>query len=152
MKFACDVMLGRLARWLRMCGFDVFYDAKLDRSAIFRISREQGRTIFTRARNFAELKDIPPYLSIEKEDLEGQLEQIKKAFPSLNFQKNSFTRCLECNALLVEVKKESVKDEIPPKAYEIQGKFCRCPSCKKIFWPGTHVRQMKDKIGKIFQK
>jgi uncharacterized protein with PIN domain len=152
MKLACDVMLGSLARWLRVCGIDVFYDAKIDRSGLFRIAREEGRTILTRAGNFKELKEIPPYIMIEKEELEDQLKQVKKAFPDLNFLKDSFTRCLECNELLTKIDKASAKDRIPPKAYELAGDFHQCPTCKKLFWPGTHVRRMKAKIDKIFEK
>jgi len=151
MKFASDVMLGSLARWLRICGIDVFYDAKIDRSGLFRIAREEGRTILTKAGNFKELKEIPPYIMIEGDDLDAQLRQIKKAFPSIDFLSNSFSRCIDCNELLVEIDKKSAKDEIPPKAYEIAGKFYRCPACKKLFWPGTHVHRMKSRLEQIFK-
>jgi hypothetical protein len=151
MKFACDIMLGSLARWLRVCGIDVFYDASVDRSRLFRVAREEGRTILTRAGNYKELSEIPPYLIIEGENLEEQLRQVKKAFPSLDPFKNLLTRCLECNAVLAQIDKECVKDEVPPKAYELSGEFYRCPSCKKLFWPGTHVRRMKSRLEEIFK-
>lgn len=150
MKFACDVMLGSLARWLRVCGFDVFYDAGIDRSGLFRIAREDGRMILTRAGNFGELKEIPPYIMIENEDLEDQLKQVKTLVSSADFLKNSFTRCLECNELLIKIDKDSFKDQIPPKAYEIKGNFYQCPRCKRLYWPGTHVRRMRERLSRIF--
>ena len=149
MKFACDVMLGSLARWLRVCGFDVFYDAEIDRSSLFRIAREEGRTLLTRSSSFGELKEIPPYVKIESDFLEEQLRQVKKTYPSLDFFKESFTRCVECNALLTEIEKAAFKDQIPPKAYAIEGRFYQCPSCKKLFWPGTHVTRMKERLSSL---
>jgi len=151
MKFACDVMLGSLARWLRVCGYDVFYDASIDRSSLLRVAREEERIILTRSQNYKELSDIPPYLIIKGDDLDSQLIQVKKAFSSFDPFANTFNRCVECNSLLVEVDKQAVKDEIPTKSYGLSGKFYRCPTCKKLFWPGTHVRRMIEHLDKIFR-
>lgn len=151
MKFACDIMLGKLARWLRICGVDTFYDAKIDRARLFRIAREEGRTVLTRAGNFNELKDIPPYVLIEDEDLESQFKQLKKSFPSLTSFEGAFTRCLECNTLLEEVDKKDIKDQVPKKSYERSNKFYRCPSCRKIFWAGTHVDRMNNRLKGLFK-
>ena len=143
-------MLGSLARWLRVCGLDVFYDPMMDRSSLFRVAREEGRTLFTRSRSFGELKDIPPYIVIESDHLEDQLRQVKKEFPEIDLFKDAFSRCVECNTPLVEVDKNSVKDEIPPRSFTLEGPFFRCPSCKKLFWPGTHVTRIKERLKAIF--
>jgi len=150
MKFACDVMLGNLARWLRVCGMDVFYDATIDRSKLMRVAREEGRIILTRSKYFRELKDIPPYIIIKSEDLNRQLLQIKKEFPQFDPFKNSFSRCLECNATLEAVQKESIKDLVPQKSYNLYERFSCCPVCKKIFWPGTHFERMMRRLKQIF--
>lgn len=150
MKLACDIMLGKLARWLRACGIDTFYDAHVDRARLLRIAREEGRTVLTRAGNFKELKDIPPYILIEDEDLAGQFKQLKKNFPSLDSFKKAFTRCLECNVKLKEVDKKTIKDEVPPKSYEKHDKFYRCPSCRKAFWAGTHIDRMNKRLKGLF--
>lgn len=150
MKLACDIMLGSLARWLRICGVDAFYDAALDRSGLFRVARQEGRTILTRAGNFGELKDIPPYIVIEDEDLEGQLKQVKKAFPAFDPFALAFTRCVECNVLLQKVDKAAVRDLVPARSFERHEEFFRCPSCRKIFWPGTHLERMTRIIKQIF--
>ena len=151
MKLACDIMLGKLARWLRICGVDTFYDASVDRARLFRIAREEGRTVLTRAGNYAELKDIPPYIYVESENLADQLKQLKHAFPSFDPFRGAFTRCLECNVLLKDVDKESIKEEVPPKSYNRHDKFYRCPSCQKVFWPGTHLDRMTATIKRLFQ-
>lgn len=150
MKFACDVMLGNLARWLRICGIDVFYDASIDRSGLLRVAREEKRVVLTRSGNLKELKDIPPYVVIKSEDLARQLMQIKKEFPSFDPFAKTFTRCLECNAVLEEANKDSVKDEVPEKSFNLHEKFYRCPACKKVFWPGTHFDRMTLRLRQIF--
>ena len=146
MKFACDVMLGRLARWLRMSGHDVFYRRDIDRSALLRVAREQGRVVITRANNYRELSDIPPYLIVTGDELDDHLEQVYRAFPDLEPFHDFLGRCVECNEPLVEIDKEQHADEIPPKAMLLAGRFSRCPSCGKILWEGTHVRRMRERL------
>jgi uncharacterized protein len=150
MKFACDVMLGRLARWLRASGHDCFYSATIDRAALLRRAREEGRVVITRAGQFRELSEIPPYLLIAGDDLDGQLAQVYAAFPALDPFAAFLTRCLACNALLEAIEKEAHRDAIPPKAMALAGRFCRCPSCGKILWPGTHVVRMRERLGRLF--
>jgi len=149
MKFACDVMLGRLARWLRAGGHDVFYQRDIDRSALLRVAREQGRTVLTRAQNYRELAEIPPYLILTGDDLDGWLTQVYQAFPDLDPNRGFLSRCMECNALLEKVDKEAYKDKIPPKAMLLTGRFSRCPSCHKLLWPGTHVERIKARFGRV---
>jgi len=146
MKFACDVMLGRLARWLRISGLDVFYDNRIDRSSLFRVAREQGRIIITRAGTLRELKDIPPYLIITGDDLDDQLAQVYGNFPDLDPFADFLSRCVECNVPLEEIEKQGHSQKIPPKAMLTQGPFSRCPSCGKILWQGAHVGRMTERL------
>jgi len=148
MKFACDVMLGALAKWLRVSGHDVFYSASIDRSGLFRVAREDGRVILTRAGTFHELKEIPEYKVIHSEHVEDQIRQVYELFPQLDPWKDIFSRCVECNAILEAVEKAEVEDELPPLVKERMNEFRRCPSCKRIYWPGTHVDRMKKFISK----
>lgn len=150
MKFACDVMLGRLARWLRLFGYDVFYRKDADRSALLRVAREEERIVLTRAGNFRELSEIPPYFIITGDDLDEQLLGLHRAFPSLDPFAGFLTRCAECNVLLEEIDKKDHQDSIPPKAMLIEGRFCRCPACGKFLWPGTHVTSIKERLERLF--
>lgn len=152
MKFACDVMLGRLARWLRMSGHDVFYVRDTDRSGLLRVAREEGRVVLTRAGAFRELSAIPLYLIVAGDDLDGQLLQVYRAFPGLDPFGEFLTRCVECNALLEVIDKGGFRDRIPPKAMLLEGTFRRCPSCDKILWPGTHVQRIQERLERLFPK
>jgi uncharacterized protein with PIN domain len=152
MKFACDAMLGRLARWLRISGHDVFYRADIDRAAFIRVAREQGRLILTRAENFRELAEIPPYYIVTDDDLEDQLIQVYTAFPELSLFDRFLTRCVECNVDLIEIKRDEYRDSVPPKVLLLSGRFCRCPACGKILWPGSHVERMRSCLEKLFPK
>jgi uncharacterized protein with PIN domain len=148
MKFACDVMLGALAKWLRVSGHDVFYSASIDRSGLFRVAREEGRTILTRAGTYHELKEIPEYKIIESEHVEEQVKQVYELFPQLDAWKAIFSRCVDCNAKLEGVEKAEVEDRLPPLVKERMKEFRHCPSCKKVYWPGTHVDRMKKFLKK----
>ena len=150
MKFACDVMLGRLARWLRMSGHDVFYSRDIDRSSLLRVAREEGRTVITRAGNYRELSDIPPYLIVSGDGLDEQLMQVYRAWPDLDPFAAFLSRCALCNAPLEEIDKEKYKDRIPTKALLIDGTFRRCPDCDKILWPGTHVTRIEARLRRLF--
>lgn len=151
MKFACDVMLGALARWLRVCGIDVYYDADIDRSALFRIAREQGRTILTRTHAYDELSEIPPFEIIESELIEEQVPQFFKEHPEIDPWSRMLTRCLRCNEVLDIVPQEEIFDRLPPLVQEralSRGEdritqFKRCSCCGRLYWSGTHVDHMK---------
>jgi len=146
MKFACDAMLGRLTRWLRLSGHDVTYRGDLDRAAFMRAAREEGRTILTRATEFDELADIPPYLLLTGDGLDGQMRQVYDAFPDLDPYHDFLSRCADCNEPLEEIEKADFKDSIPPKAMELEGRFCRCPSCGRLLWPGTHIQRIRRRL------
>jgi len=143
MKFACDIMLGALAKWLRVSGHDVFYSSSIDRSGLFRVAREEGRIVLTRARTFYELKEIPPYKIIDSEHVEEQIWQVYEIFPELDPWKEMFSRCVECNELLKEVDKAAIENRLPPMVKERVEEFHICPSCNRIYWSGTHVTRMK---------
>ncbi len=118
MKFVCDVMLGALARWLRVCGIDVYYDAHIDRSGLFRLAREEGRIILTRTHAYDELSEIPPFEIIESELIEEQVPQFFKDHPKIDPWSSMFTRCLRCNDVLDEVAQGDIFDRLPPLVKE----------------------------------
>ena len=160
MKFACDVMLGALARWLRVCGIDAYYDAHIDRSGLFRIAREDGRTILTRTHAYDELSEIPPFEIIESELIEEQVPQFFRDHPEIDRWSSMLTRCLRCNEVLDEGAQEAIFDRLPPLVQEralSQGRdritqFKRCPSCDRIYWSGTHVDRMKAFLVNALEK
>ncbi len=150
MKFIADVMVGKLAKYLRMAGYDVAYVNDMKDDKIIEIARNEDRTILTRDRLMLERRDIRNHIIksvfIEDDSLSVQLNQLKN---ELHIDlRPSLTRCIDCNTCLKEIKKENVKKQIPDYVYSTQNYFLLCTSCKKLYWRGTHYRN----INKFFNK
>lgn len=141
MKFICDVMLGKLARYLRIFGLDALY-LKDYRDLNRKIDRYKDYIFITKRR-----KQIPECSVIVKSDLVR--EQLREILPIIKpFLKEElfFTRCLDCNELLEEVEKIEVEGLVPEYVFHNFSEFRRCPKCKKVFWAGSHIEHMEDWI------
>jgi len=143
-KFIADVMVGKLARWLRVLGFDVAYSNKYDDDEILRIGAEDNRIILTRDNPLAARVRDSRCLFIESDDYKEQIQQVLRSFDLKDFA--VFSRCLECNSLLADVDKEAVFNDVPPYVYLTQDRFARCPSCHRIYWHGTHADEMLKRL------
>ncbi|HUU57312.1 MAG TPA: Mut7-C RNAse domain-containing protein [bacterium] len=135
-EFLADAALGRLARYMRMLGYDVAYVRGRDGAAVLRETLRTGRTLLTRRRDLAAREDISAFL-VEDDDVLAQLAAAARRF-ELRFTADAMTRCIECNEPLRGVPKEEVWDLLPPHVRKTQEKFTRCPSCGRVYWPGTH--------------
>jgi len=144
-KFICDVHLGRLARYLRMMGFDVAYKNNFDDEEIIKISLKERRVILTKDRGILKRNEVTHGYFVRSIKLEEQVKEIIKRF-DLQKSINEFTRCIECNELLSSVNKDSIISLLPPKVANSQNEFSQCPSCKKIYWKGGHYKRMLNFI------
>jgi len=135
-KFLADAALGRLARYMRMLGYDVVYVRGRDGAAVLRETLRTGRILLTRRRDLAAREDIRAFL-VEDDDVLAQLTAAAKRF-GLRFTADAMARCIECNEPLRAVSKEEVRESLPPHVKKTQEKFARCPSCGRVYWPGTH--------------
>jgi len=131
--FIADNMLGSLARWLRMIGYDCRYEKELSDDDMIKIALEEKRMILTRDKNLA---DRGKGLYVNSTSLDDQLTEVKTAF-NINFHEDSM-RCSICNGRLFEVKAEDVKEQIPEKSLQQATSFWKCDGCQKIYWNGTH--------------
>ena len=143
MKFLADHMLGRLARWLRMFGYDTLYPEALPDKELVKIAKKENRILLTRDKTLANSKYVKTIL-IESVNIDAQLEQIVND-AGLKIE-NPFSRCTVCNSLIRKVDKENVKDEIPPKVYDYCDEFWRCLDCSKIYWKGSHWEKICKEI------
>ena len=146
MKFIADVMVGRLAKYLRMAGYDVAYINNIKDDMIIEIARNKDRIILTRDRLMLERKEIKNHIIksvfIKDDGLSAQLKQVKY---ELNIDlKPSLKRCIKCNARLEEIKKEHVRKKVPPYVYSTQDYFLLCTGCKKLYWRGTHYKNINE--------
>jgi uncharacterized protein with PIN domain len=144
LKLLADGMLGTLAKWLRLLGYDTAYDNVADDHALARRARAEGRMLLTRDRELANRRGLHTLL-IESEVLEEQVRQVQGALgpppdPALS-------RCAVCNTELEPVSPEDIAIRVPPYVVRTQTDFRRCPGCGRVYWPGTHVDGMRERMG-----
>jgi len=145
--FAADFMLGRLAKWLRVIGQDVIYGRHLTGWGLIRAARAENRLILTRDRSLKQ-KQPPPLLFIESDDYREQLRQVVGAC-GLKLVERTFSRCLECNAVLEPRDKQAVKSLVPPYVFASQERFAGCPGCGRIYWAATHQEKMLEELRRL---
>ena len=138
MKFIADVMLGRLAKRLRLLGLNVLYDRTLNDNEIIRLSLEQDRVILTRDKALIDRPLAQNHLFISSDLVQEQVEQVLLTFP-LETPLNPLSRCSECNELLVRISREEARDHVPQYVYENKDMFLCCPLCRRTYWHGSHV-------------
>ena len=143
-RFVVDSMLGSLARWLRMLGYDTAYAKDLDDEEIIRLAKDEGRTIVTRDR---ELASKPGAILMTEEELELQLRVIHEKV-SLTMDESSI-RCSSCNGTLVNLPKEEASELVPKGALESNDLFWRCESCGKAYWRGTHWIGIMERLRRL---
>lgn len=147
-KFIVTQELGRLARWLRILGFDsIFFDREKKKDLVIESLRED-RIILTRETKLSRFSGVR-MVHIESDFVEEQLTQVIKKLRLKVDKKNIFTRCVECNGPIVKTKKEDLESKVPPYVYKTQEEFIKCPNCNKIYWKGTHFDLANRFLSKV---
>ena len=136
-RFVADVMVGRLAKWLRIAGFDVLYSNRFSDEELVTLSQQQGRILLSRDTRLLVRKAVTRFIFLEQEDIQSQLDQVFR-ITGTKILPGVLTRCLSCNKTLEQVPHDQVRDQVPPFVFETQTQFKCCPSCNKIYWAGTH--------------
>jgi len=151
MKFLVDEMLGKLAKWLRMLGYDTVYiKDKKDNYIVNQAFKEQ-RVLLTRDTGMIQRKYIPRYVLIHSDFYLDQVKQVIKECNISTDPEKFFSRCLLCNSKIISVVKNSVKELVPPYVFKEQKDFFVCKNCNKVYWKGTHIENAKRKIESILQ-
>ena len=148
MKFLADAMLGKLAKWLRILGYDVTYWKSPDPDHFFLCAREEGRTILTKNRRLPKEAQGLRVLLIESDFWREQVAQVVRAF-RLRPGQARYRRCLLCNRRLLSVPKERVQGKVPDFVYVQQESFHRCPQCGRVYWQGSHLSAMTHTLSQI---
>jgi uncharacterized protein with PIN domain len=147
-RFVADVHLGKLARHLRMAGFDTQWCNDWDDDAIVRRSAAERRTILTRDKGMLRRSDVERGYFVRATESEAQLAEVVRAL-QLEALLAPFTRCRECNVVLEEVAKEAVIDRLPQKVRGFYERFRRCPGCDRVYWEGTHFARMQEVLSRL---
>lgn len=149
--FIADDHLAKLARWLRILGFDTLYFDKIDNLELMRKAAKEKRIILTRDTRIASDPGAASCIFIRSDNW---IEQLRQIIGELRLKVNReafFSRCLLCNTLLQAVPKAEVKERVPPFVFETQEEFVRCGTCDKIYWRGTHVSHVLDELKPLFE-
>lgn len=147
-RFLADSMLGTLAKWLRILGYDTAYDAHLDDHQLVRLSRAEGRILLTRDTSLSQRKGLTCLL-VESAVLEEQLAQVVRAF-RLPLD-HAFSRCPVCNAVLLDVSKHEAWGQVPPFVFQTQESFKLCAECNRFYWRGTHWQRMQESLQRLLR-
>ena len=147
-KFIADVHLGKLARNLRLTGFDVCYRPGMGDTEIIGISLSEKRIILTHDRELLKNKLVTHGYYVRSQVPDEQLKEVFIRFQLKSLMK-LFSRCMECNSLLSDVPKEEIADHVLPKTIRYFEDFKRCPGCGRIYWNGSHYERMKRHIDSI---
>ncbi len=139
-RFIADAMLGRLARWLRILGYDTVYEKVITDERLIERGLGENRWFLTRDRRLTERKVIRGRCTlITHDDLEGQLRQLHQDLKlDLDLNCGRDYRCADCNVVLVSIPHDEAAPLVPPFVARQYQEFLRCPRCCRAFWPGTH--------------
>lgn len=150
-QFIADANLGNIAKYMRVMGFDLFYDPLISAREIIKISKRENRIILTQSRKLLKIKDVTHGIYVRPGTATEQIRRIIN-FLDIKDKIKPFSRCLRCNSQLKKVPKENILDRIPPKTKEFYDEYAQCPRCNKIYWKGTHFINMKKVVCQILDE
>lgn len=148
--FAADKTLGRLAKWLRLLGFDTLFESeRADEKFIDTL--EKDRILLTRAQRIRQKYADRKLIFVESDHFQQQLNQVFQELGIKAEQTRPFSRCLQCNVPIVSVEKSALWGRVPDYIFETHDHFNQCPNCDRIFWPGSHTRRSLGKIRHLLE-
>lgn len=151
-KFMLDAMLGGLARWLRICGYDATYKKNAPDDELLKIISGNGRVLLTRDR-LLHRKAIKAGLNsfyVEGENDADKIANVSRRF-QLKLNPNN-SRCPKCGEKLHIAKKESIRHRVPSHSFEVYDMFWKCGLCKQVYWRGSHWENIVKKISEASKK
>lgn len=140
-RFVLDTHLGRLARYLRMLGFDTRYRNDFEDQDLAEISARERRILLTRDRGLLKRGQVTHGYCVREALPKRQVAEVVRRF-DLAGSIDPFARCIRCNGLLERVEKEEVQDQLPPKTRALFQVFQRCTQCGQVYWKGSHFERM----------
>lgn len=147
--FIVDSNAGKLARWLRLMGYDAVYFPNGPDDELLNRAIAEGRIVLTRdthivKRGIVSSGGVKAVL-LKDDDPRKQLRQVINTL-GLDCLHRPFSLCLECNILLTERKPEEVRELVPPHVYKMHNRFLQCPSCCRVYWEGSHKCAMEKEL------
>lgn len=147
-RFILDVNLGKLARLMRLLGFDSLYRNDYQDSMIVQIAANEQRIVLTRDRRLLYAKKIQQGYWVRAVDAKSQLDEVIQRF-DLGKLVRPFARCLLCNGVLMPVNKADILDHLEPKTKRYYKIFRQCINCQQIYWEGSHLENMQRRFATL---
>jgi uncharacterized protein with PIN domain len=147
-QFAADRMLGRLAKLLRLLGYDTLYARNMSTAQLLEIARQGTRIVLTRGDVDKRFPGLGNVHSLRSENPPEQLRELVQRF-SLDTHSALWTRCTLCNSRIERVEKGDVESRVDPKVFEIYAEFFRCTGCGHIYWRGSHVERILRNLASL---
>ena len=144
--------MGKLARWLRIMGYDTLFFNNGSDSRMIATALAEERVLLTRDTQIMKrgvvTRGLLKAILIESDISELQMRQVIETL-NLGCHFKPFTLCLECNQPLEARSKEQVKELVPPYVFQTQSQYMACPACRRIYWRGTHWQAMTERLQKF---
>ena len=150
--FAVDCMLGSLAKWLKILGYDALYLNRVEDADLVERARAEGRVLLTRDRKLTLRKRARPSLLVTSERPAEQLREVISTFGLELREERLLTRCLPCNAPTGEIDPAEARDLVPTYVAKTQSTFRRCSTCGRVYWGATHRDRMLERIRELFPR
>jgi len=151
-KFIVDNNVGKLAKWLRIMGYDALLFREEVDGKMIKIALSQDRIVLTKDTQIMKRRLVTSgklkAILIEDDAPKAQLQQIVSIL-NLDYKFSPFSRCLECNQTLVSRDSDEMRDLVPPYVSKTQSQYMECPSCHRIYWRGTHWQAMSEELEKL---
>jgi len=144
-RFILDVHLGKLARWLRLTGFDALYQTDLEDSEIAVLAVCENRVVLTRDIGLLRRKAITHGYWVRTDDPDAQIVEVLRRF-QLEHLVQTFKRCLDCNGDIRQVDKAEVWERLQPNTRRYFDTFYQCEQCQKVYWAGSHYAHMVARL------
>lgn len=150
LRFLADVNVGKLAKLLRMLGFDTKYDHTMNDALLANEAEKDSRIVLSKDKNCLKRSKIIYGKWIREDDPKKQLKNIIESFNLLKYIK-PFSRCIVCNSTLKTIEKEKIIAFLQPLTKKYYDKFSICPQCNHIYWAGTHYEKMQNYLQELIK-
>ena len=144
-RFLADRMVGKLAKWLRILGYDTVYMPEVSPTSVKREARRQGRILLTRRTCFLHQKDVPPFVFIRTDRCREQLKQVCTDL-QLSVSSALLRRCSVCNQELETIDRAQVQPRVPEYVWQTQATFFQCRKCRRVYWDATHRHRIVEEL------
>jgi uncharacterized protein with PIN domain len=150
-RFIADVHLGKLARILRLLGFNTTYKNSYTTKELIQLSLEEERILLSRNMVLPKQNASLRFFLVRSEDAEEQIRQVIEEL-SLHRDVSVFSRCLVCNGDLSAISKDSIQQDLLPNTARYFNEFWQCNECHRIYWKGSHYDRMRQLIDQVVQQ